>query len=214
MLTVTENKFNSNGYWTNPIPYELHTWLTAPSPSYIDIFDQNGYDLTELECMFAKANFQPTIVHRHKQTLKQEWFVQQPKVEGAVLNHAYLFERKGYEGEAKDQLQQWATNNPLIYKLLSYRPKWGIDFSMDWVDRTGNVFEILHFEYDGFNYDEIEKVKQQLEPIFLNIDWDKAGEEMLHRKSEWHHLGFFEQSDWKCNFFNIMPERFKMVGWK
>lgn len=213
-MTLTENKFNLNGYWSNPIPYELHTWLTAPSPSYIDIFDQNGYDLTELECMFAKANFQPTIAHRYKQTLKQEWFVQQPKVEGAVLNHAYLFERKGYEGEAKDQLQRWAIINPLMYKLLSYQPKWGIDFSMDWVDRAENVFEILHFEYDGFSYDEIESVKQNLEPVFLSIDWNEAGKQLLHRKSEWHHLGFFEQSDWKCNYFNIMPERFKMVGWK
>jgi hypothetical protein len=214
MITLIENKYDSNGYWANPIPNESQTWQIAPDSKYVDIFDQNGYDLTELECLFAKANNQPAIEHRYKQTLKQEWFTQQPKVEGAVLNHAYLFERKGYSGEAKKQLQQWATTNPLIYKLLSYQPKWGIDFSMDWVDRAGNVFEILHFEYDGFGCEEIEAVKQKLEPIFLNTNWEEAGKQLLQRKSEWHHLGFFDQSDWKCNFFNIMPERFKMVGWE
>ena len=214
MIALIKNKFDSNGYWANPIPDESQTWQLAPDSKYVDIFDQNGYELTELECLFAKANGQPTIEHRHRQTLKQEWFIQEPRVEGAVLNHAYLFERKGYSGEAKKQLQQWATTNPLMHKLLSYRPKWGIDFSMDWVDRSGNVFEILHFEYDGFSCEEIEAVKRRLQPIFTNTDWDKAGEQLLQRKSEWHHLEFFDQSDWKCGFFNIMPERFKMVGWE
>ena len=39
---------------------------------------------------------------------------------------------------------------------------------------------------------------------------------ILHkeRKEEWHSLGFFEQSDWKTNFFGIDKERFKMVLWK
>ena len=47
-----------------------------------------------------------------------------------------------------------------------------------------------------------------------SIDWDHAGEQMLLHKDKWHHLGFFEQSDWKCNFFGIPKERFKMVIWK
>ena len=211
MITLTDNQFHTNRTWNKPINWDS---LPSNSSDLVELFDQNGYRLTKLESHYAGVNSHSTVNHRYEVSLRQNWFVEDTPLTGPHLNHAYLFERKGYEGEAKNQLQQWATNNPLIYKLLSYRPKWGIDFSVDWVDRTGNVFEILHFEYDGFNYDEIEKVKQQLEPIFLNIDWDKEGEEMLHRKSEWHHLGFFEQSDWKCNFFNIMSERFKMVGWK
>jgi len=214
MLTLTENQFNPNGYWTNPIPAGLFLWDVYPAPGFVDIFDQNGYDLTELECIFAGANNQPAVAHRHKQTLKQSWICQEQKIEGAVLNHAYLFERKGYAGAAKKQLEEWAKYNPTLYKVLKYRPKWGIDFSMDWVDREGNAFEILHYEYDGFGFDEIQLVKQKLEQKFLSIDWEKAGKTLLQRKQEWHHLGFFEQSDWKCNFFDIMPERFKMVAWE
>jgi hypothetical protein len=94
------------------------------------------------------------------------------------------------------------------------RPKWGLDFSMDWTDAAGNAFEVLHWEYDGFDYEEIQEVKLFMEPIFASIDWQHAGQQLLKRKAEWHHLGFFEQSAWKCRYFNIMPERFKMVIWE
>lgn len=214
MLSLTKNTFNSNGYWSNPIPSEIAFGENTPSATYVELFDQNGYDLTILEIMYASANQQPSESHRYKQTLKQNWIVQTEKIEGAILNHAYLFERKGYEGAAAEQLQAWCHVNPALYKVLKYRPKWGIDFSMDWVDREGNVFEILHFEYDGFDYKEIESVRKKLEKHLLSVDWDNAGKELLKRKSEWYHLGFFEQSEWKCNYFKLMPERFKMVAWQ
>ena len=217
MLSLTNNTFNQDGYWVKTIPdfeFSKHSIRGEfPIAAYVDIFDQNGYDLTYLEQMYASANYTVAEPHRYKKTLKQNWFTQTPRTEKAVLNHAYLFERKGYQGPAAEQLKKWAVSNPLVYKLLAYRPKWGVDFSMDWVDRQGNVFEVLHFEYDSFSYKEIQSVKTQIETKLLTVDWDKAGEELLKRKDEWSHLGFFEQSDWKCNYFNIIPERFKMVAW-
>jgi hypothetical protein len=53
-----------------------------------------------------------------------------------------------------------------------------------------------------------------IEPKLLAIDWEDAGKQLLKRKDEWHSLDFFAQSDWKCNYFNLLPERFKMVAWK
>ena len=90
---------------------------------------------------------------------------------------------------------------------------------MPWVnttaaDRDGNVFEVLHWEYDGFNYAEVESRKQELEPRFAAIDWDDAAARILKQKDQWHHLDFFAQSDWKCNYFGIVKERFKMVIWE
>jgi len=125
-----------------------------------------------------------------------------------------LFERKGYSGDAFEQLNTWTNKLPLVHKMISMRPKWGLDFSMDYVDREGNCFEVLHWEWDSFSYDEIEAIRKEIEPIFLSIDWDDAGRDMLKKKSEWHDLDFFAQSDWKCNYFNIPKERFKMVIWK
>ncbi len=94
------------------------------------------------------------------------------------------------------------------------RPKWGLDFSMDYVDREGNAFEVLHWEWDSFDYEEIEAVRKEIEPILLGISWQDAAQDLLKYKSQWHHLDFFDQSDWKCDFFGGPKERFKMVIWR
>jgi hypothetical protein len=84
---------------------------------------------------------------------------------------------------------------------------------MDYVDREGNAFEILHWEYDGFDYEEIVSAKLKIEPVLANIDWADAAQQLIQRKDQWHHLDFFQQSDWKCNYFGVPKERFKMVSW-
>ena len=189
--------------------------MFAPSAEDLALFDQNGYDLTELEKEFASANETTPKPHRsHRTALKQDWFTQEEKDAGAILNHSLMFERKGYKGAALTQLKFWAVDLPRVHQLIAMRPKWGLDFSMDWVDRDGNAFEVLHWEYDGFDYNEIIEMKELVQPKLKEIDWDDAGQRILKHKDEWHHLEFFAQSDWKCNYFRIPQERFKMVIWK
>lgn len=211
-LAVSKNTFNSDGFWTQPVAKLVY----IPTRDDLDLFDQNGYDLTELEKHFASSNIAGPDSHRcHRTALKKEWLVQPVSVtEGPHLNHSLLFERKGYSGRALAQLKMWSQDLPLIHKLISIRPKWGLDFSMDYADRDGNVFEVLHWEWDSFDYNEILAVKQGAEQILLNIDWADAAKTLLNRKDEWHHLDFFAQSDWKCEFFGITKEQFKMVIWK
>lgn len=210
LVTLTDNRLDSNGYWNKPIA----KLVFIPTAEDVALFDQNGYDLTELEKHYASSNCAGPDSHRcHRTALKKPWFEQDYTIEGAVLNHSLLFERKGYTGLALEQLRSWARVLPLLYKVINLRPKWGLDFSMDYVDKQGNSFEILHWEWDSFNYDEIETVRQIIEPRIQSIDWQEAGEQVLKHKDEWHHLDFFEQSDWKCNYFGIPRERFKMVAW-
>lgn len=204
-LKISENQLDPNGYWDKTIAYN-------PNPADVDLFDQNGYDLTKVEQQFAGANVR---LHReHRYSLKQSWITQDKKIEGAVLNHSLLFERKGYTGPALEDLTRWAQDLPLLHKVISIRPKWGIDFSMDYVDRKGNVFEVLHWEYDGFDYAQIQDQKTTHEQKFIAIDWDDAGTRLLKRKDEWYQLEFFDQSAWKCRYFGIVNERFKIVIWK
>jgi len=211
MIKLTKNQLDPNGYWDKPIGKMLY----IPLPEDLALFDQNGYDLTILEQHFANTNDAITQQHRkHRTALKQNWYTQETKKEGAVLNHSLLFERKGYTGAALEQLKFWAKTLPLIYKIIAMRPKWGLDFSMDYVDREGNAFEILHWEYDGFSYEEICAVKDKIEPVINSIDFEQAGRDLLKYKDKWHHLDFFAQSDWKCDFFGIPKERFKMVIWE
>ena len=210
-LALIQNKFNPNPYWSNPISQEI-----IPSIEQTELFDQNGYDLTPLEQLYAEANDQTGRWHRpNHYALKYDWFIDEKNsVTGAHINHALLFERKGYAGAALAQLEEWAQHNNLIYKIIKMRPKWGMDISVDYVDTAGNVFELLHWEYDGFNYQEIADKKTHIEKFLLTVDWNSAAAEMIRRKSEWHHLGFFEQSAWKTEFFGIEKERFKMVLWQ
>jgi hypothetical protein len=210
-LRSTNYQFNPNPYWHEPISQDF-----IPTVEQTELFDQNGYDLTPLEQLYAESNGQQGKWHRpNHYALKHDWLVDEDNaVTGAHINHCLLFERKGYSGAALNQLHQWAESNNLIYKIIKMRPKWGMDLSVDYVDESGNVFELLHWEYDGFDYNEIADKKNQMEKYFLSIDWDSSAREMLARKNEWHHLGFFEQSAWKTNFFNIEKERFKMVLWQ
>ena len=211
MIKATDNQLDPNGHWDKPIGKQLF----IPLAEDLDLFDQNGYDLTILEQHFAATNDRRPQEHRkHRMALKQPWYVQTKTIEGAVLNHSLLFERKAYTGAALEQLKFWAKELPLIYKLISMRPKWGLDFSMDYVDREGNAFEILHWEYDGFSYEEICAVKAAIEPVLNSIDFDQAAKDLIKYKDKWHHLDFFAQSDWKCEYFGIPKERFKMVIWE
>lgn len=210
MLKIAASEFNSHGYWTLALTDTL-----VPKASDLELFDQNGYDLTVLEQRYAQVNHVQPHAHRaHRMAIKQPWFTQKEAVSGAVLNHSLLFERKAYAGQALDQLKNWAKQLPLIHKVIAMRPKWGLDFSMDWVDHQGNAFEILHWECDGFDYQEMYMIKLAMQQRLSCIDFEHAAMSLLRLKHKWHHLDFFAQSDWKCNFFGIPKERFKMVIWQ
>jgi hypothetical protein len=210
-MLKTTNEFDPEGYWEHPVAKILF----SPTAEDVELFDQNGYDLTPLERHFAYGNRQKFRKHRdYRYALKKDWYTQSYKIEGAVLNHSNLYERKGYKGEALQQLKSWARQLPLVHKVIAIRPKWGLDFSMDWVDQDGNVFEILHWEWDSFDYEEIQEVKSKIEPVLDKIDWEAAARQLLLYKDGWSHLPFFAQSDWKCNYFGIPREQFKMVIWK
>ena len=211
-LHLTDNKFNPNPYWDQ----RIKSVFACPPKDVVDLFDQNGYDLTRLEQLYAVANGENTTKHRDGEhiTLRKTWFTDDSPESGPHINHSVMFERKGYSGDALQQLKSWADYRPHFNKLVAMKPKWGLDFSIDYCDRDGNVFELLHWEFDGFEYNEIADKKTNMEEFLLNQDWNERAAEMLKRKDEWHPLGFFQQSEWKTRFFGIDKERFKIVLWK
>lgn len=210
-LTNCNPEFIENRFITEPIDF-----YGIPDNSFVELFDHNGYDLTKLEQLYCIQNGYLLEEHRNKNhiSLRKEWYKQEETNCGAVLNHSYIFERKGYKGKALEQLREWTKNNPLLYKLINITPKYGIDFSMDYVDKTGECFEIFHYEYDGFNLEEIKKARKRLEYIIENTDWNNVAKDLIRRKKEWINLPFFEQSEWKCKYFDVPNEKFKIVTWQ
>ena len=209
-LTLNESAtFDVNPYLTKPIDLGF-----VPSKQLINNFDQSGYSLSKLEIMYHKKNGVLLDESGSGVSSRRYWYHEDPaKLEGAILNHGYLFQRRAYEDEALDELLKWGKSNPVVYKLAKVKPKWGIDFSMDWVDKEGNVCEVFHYEWDSFVLDPVLEAKEKIEALVERTDWDDMGKQVLNKKDEWYHLPFFEQSDWKCRFFGLPPEEFKMVTW-
>ena len=207
-LELTVNELDQTKYWATQIFTEYQ-----PQAADISLFDVNGYDLCILEQEYAKVYMLATE-HRYKKAIKKAWVIDSDKsISGCHINHALLFERKGYSGPALEQLSNWATELPLINKLININTKWGIDLSIDYVDNNGNVFEVFHYEWDSFNYSKVLRMKEKIELLALNTNWDQAALELIKRKNEWASLPFFEQSNWKCKFYGIEPENFKEIIW-
>ena len=207
-MEVTNNKLHSEGYFLDP----TEDINVLKDPNSVDLFDQNGYHLTKAEQAFLAFNGYSPIVRRHEDCLRQDWIVWDKK-DGAHINHSDLFERKGFRSCAHDQLEAVAEDfNPMLYKLIKMKPKWGIDISIDYVSKDA-VFEVFHYEWDAFEYEAVMEKKHEIEYFVLNQDWDEVALKLWKRKDEWYHLNFFEQTKWRTDFFGLTPEKFKNVIW-
>ena len=207
MLRISNNKFSSTSTYTNKTN-DIDILLDSNS---VDLFDQNGYHLTKAEQSFLEPNGYNPIERRHEDCLRYDWFTWD-KRSGAHINHSDLFERKGFSGEALEQLKEYAETNPMLYKLIKMKPKWGIDISIDYVSEDA-VFEVFHYEWDSFVYEDVAEKKLEIEKFILSKDWDDVANTLWNIRDEWYHLDFFEQTKWRTDYFNLTPEKFKNVIW-
>ena len=164
-LKLTDNSFISNGYYTQAWK-DLDQLSEKTIYEMCAVFDQNGYKMTDIEVLYCNKNF-PDLCSKYRPHFDEtscfaDWFTQPFKKKGAVLNHSWLFQRKGFGDEAHKEVAKLARRHPILHKVLRIRPKWGLDFSIDWVDRDGNVFEIVHWEWDSFSFNEILHKKEDV----------------------------------------------------
>lgn len=187
-----------------------------PSTNSISFFDNVGYLLTKLESEYALINGFKTYstINYNCNSIMNKWFDQQSTSVGAIINFAFILERKSFESSAKKQIETWSKTNPIFYKLLKINSKWGFKFSIDWIDTAGNVLEILNYSFNDNNYHKVIDAKQRYEKLFLNMDWDDAGRSILNKKSHWIDLDLQLQRDWKCDFLGIDKEKNTVILWK
>jgi len=196
----------------------MPTWGVAldleyvPNADCMKHFDQNGYDLTPLEQQYAAVNLSQVEAVRWRTAIKKVWFEGNTN-SGVHINHADLYERKGYHGYALEQISGYAEGNPLIYKLIHMKPKWGIDISVDYVD-AHCAYEVFHYEWDDFDFNRVQDKQMEIEQLVLDIDWEDFSICLWNMRDRWIHLDFDGQTRFKTDYLGIEPERFKLVAWR
>lgn len=189
--------FNPDPYLTVPINRNLVETLP------LDHFDKDGYEvptLLERKHYEAQGIDLNTEIQYHIAPA-QEWFIDTEKSEHIlVLDHCMLLTRYAFAGAAREQLEAVKKNRPILNKLLGIKPKWGIDFSLDFIDHSG-CMEIIHIEQDFDNINDAVEAKNRLEKIIENTDWYEGACKLMERQDEWINLSSDDHSDYKAQFF-------------
>ena len=198
-MKLLKNKadFDPNPYLTTAIRSDMVNKLS------LKFFDKDGYEVpTELERAFYNAQriqLDDTIQYHIAPVLQWYYDTEDSEV-GLVLDHCMLLTRYEFAGAARHQLEIAVEDRPILNKLLGIRCKWGLDFSLDWIDHNG-CMEVIHIEQDFYDYDTACAAQDKLEFIIENTDWEQGAHDLIARRSEWEHLSSDDHSDYKAQFF-------------
>lgn len=168
-------------------------------------YDKDGFELNRAEQKFYAAMGYPInlpILNHH--CWQEPWFELERDDLGLILDHSMFLCRASYEGAAEEQLKELKTDVPTADYLLRTKRKWGFDFALDAVS-DGEVFEVLHVEYDHYDYDEFKNRMIMFEYTVRHIDWPDAARRVWNLRDQWQNLTGFDQNHWKAEY---------LLGWK
>lgn len=166
----------------------------------VSCFDNDGFELSLLEQSFYKENNFPLYNFLNHNCFQVKWFDMND--DNFVLDHSLLLERKSFGGEAKEQIVSFSKQFPQLLKYLKLKPKWGIDFSLEYY-KDNEYIEVLHIEYDYYDYDEAVKAKDEFQTKLLSTDWNDFLLTLRNKKEEWVNLKGFQQNDYKARLWGL-----------
>ena len=186
----------------NPICSRAVDDLSADDFLY---YDKDGFELNLAEQKYYSAmNYpinHPILNHRCWQ---EPWFSLQDEHPNLHLDHSMFLCRASYQGAAREQLRELQSTVPLAGYLLKTKQKWGFDIALDDQEPDGDMFEVIHIEYDSYDYDEFRDTMMYIEYRFFIMDWQLAAQKIWSLRDKWQHLKGFEQNHWKANY---------LIGW-
>lgn len=166
-------------------------------------FDKDGYEITcTLERLLYEQN-NATLnlsIQKHVAPVKDWYYDLEDSEKGLVLDHCMMLTRWAVADKAREDIERIALERPVLNKLLGIKPKWGLDFSLDWVDHNGCT-EVIHIEQDFKTYEEACEAKEKLEELIDNTDWLDGAKQILLKKPQWEHLCSDDHSTWKAQYF-------------
>lgn len=222
---LSVEQITSSGLFT----YDADENAYCPKDCAFDLFDQNGYDLCPLEKLYAEAaTGSPSERICWELIPKQERHVFDTTIDVPTmssvymisLEYAHLLHRKGFAGQAREQLLEFARRNSLVQKLLCIVPKWCVDIRFDGYRRTrkdDELFpqEILHYEFDSTVRTELMHVverwtlflgsKVMLRSMFLRL---------LQTQSVWESHTFEDRNRIKCSLVGLPQMSYRAVVWR
>lgn len=169
-------------------------------------YDKDGFELNRAEQKFYAQMGYPINFPILNHTCWQEpWFELETDQLGLILDHSIFLCRANYSGAALEQIQQLKQKIPFADYLIRSKNKWGFDFALDAVSDNGTTFEVIHTEYDNYNYDRFKNRMINFEYIVRHTDWVDAAKRIWHARDLWQCLHGFEQNHWKAEY---------LLGWK
>jgi len=177
MFEVCSINLSNKTALTKPINWSSDQFFSCQ----LTQFDREGYELLPIEQEYYKAN--GITLHRedvlaHESGQKEGWYavscnwLKQVKAHpNLFLDHSLVVQRFGFDGEALEQLKQYAKQRPELKKLINTKTKWGHDFCLDWIDGDG-VIEIIHWEWDFRNYADYLEHKNHMENMIKETNWE------------------------------------------
>lgn len=163
-----------------------------------NFYDKDGFELCIAEQAYYRHNkieLDPCLNHM---CCQQKWLeIGQPSI---FLDHAIILHRFKYEEEAKSQLLKMQKTIPQAGWLLQTKQKWGFDIAIDSCSDYDIMYEVLHIEYDSYNFDQFLEKKEYTHEQIVRTDWRQAALQIWAHKDEWIHLKGFQQNHWKAKY--------------
>jgi hypothetical protein len=159
-------------------------------------YDKDGFELNLAEQKYYRLMGHQLSHCLNHNTLAQTWYTSNDP--GLIIDHSLILYRCGFGGDAAKQLTALKTCVPQASLLLHTEAKWGFDFALDSIDSQGNLFEVIHIEYDSKNFQQFQDRLNTIQQGIDSIDWQDAAKDILAHRSHWQSLTGFAQNDWKA----------------
>lgn len=170
-------------------------------PKAFPYFDLDGFQLNPLEQAYYCANEVPITEVLGVWAAQYPWIILQSQP-NFIMDHSFVVTRCCYNEHAREQILKHSTNYPQLRKMLMLKPKWGLDFALEYYNDQEYI-ELLHFEMDYSSYQEAQDHKHQLEQRVLNTDWYDFTQRLLACKDSWMGLEGMARNDWKARYWGL-----------
>ena len=179
--------------------------ISDPQEKDFDYYDKDGFELNVAEQKYYEQMRYPITYPILNHCCWQEpWYELKPEVEGLLLDHCMFLCKADYSGEALEQLKDINKKIPYANLLINSKRKWGYDFDLDGVREDGTIFEVLHIEWDTYDFYEFTDSFYRFEAMIEHSDWHDIAERVWSKRDEWQDLKGFDQNHWKSKF---------LLGW-